>query len=533
MCIDVIKSLTRISKISDFSKPLAKLKAHIPNALGVELQIAYPIEIDVLQPKNFYENDESFSNRVTPNKEKIEINQENIGALTVYSDGQLSKNDSEILSIVAVQIGTEVQNLIFRNAIKEVTEPISLQLRPDEYADNLASVLRKSVSADYTIIRRKDGAKYKIAGYSGLTEMEDRSELAIGHGFEPELKDFLDKFLDADIQLETDGIFLAGYKGNRTDLVAASRRVFNDGKISCFLTTPLMVGGSTTGIITFLFRRDDIVGVFDKSLMMMLTNHCAVALENYLSAQAVEQIRVSQLVEFVQATNFELVNGLRHSAVNNMYILANRLKGLEKNLRNFDKQKADDPFNLCLEYSSRLNQDLNKMELIVKDRYRHVWEEVDLRALFSKAIDKVSDNFTDSKRKRIPINIQSSELKLYCIPDAIIYAFVNILLNSKSAIRSTKHGRSHRVSFVGRKVGDYLEIDISDTGIGIPLGKGDIVKAQDIFDGGTTTKPDGTGWGLRMAQSVFQELHEGTISVKQLNPATLRVQLNTNQKAPH
>lgn len=70
---------------------------------------------------------------------------------------------------------------------------------------------------------------------------------------------------------------------------------------------------------------------------------------------------------------------------------------------------------------------------------------------------------------------------------------------------------------------DYVEIDISDTGKGIPASK---VKV--VFEPGYTTKARGWGLGLSLARRIIENYHKGKIFVKHSKPGegtTFAIQL--------
>ena len=90
-------------------------------------------------------------------------------------------------------------------------------------------------------------------------------------------------------------------------------------------------------------------------------------------------------------------------------------------------------------------------------------------------------------------------------PHQLNQVFMNLLVNAAQAIE--KRGE---IRIATRAVDGYVEIEISDTGVGIP--KQDLLK---IFDPFFTTKGvgKGTGLGLSMAYNIIQK-HKGTIDVE-------------------
>jgi len=107
-------------------------------------------------------------------------------------------------------------------------------------------------------------------------------------------------------------------------------------------------------------------------------------------------------------------------------------------------------------------------------------------------------------------------------PQQLRQVFINLLLNAKEAMPSggtvrvrTSHDRSHSI-----------EIDISDTGNGIPP---DIL--DKVFQPFFTTKPKGTGLGLAISKQLIEQ-HNGTISVEngQRGGATFRIRIPVAQR---
>jgi signal transduction histidine kinase len=109
------------------------------------------------------------------------------------------------------------------------------------------------------------------------------------------------------------------------------------------------------------------------------------------------------------------------------------------------------------------------------------------------------------------------ELQLEPVPDVMCFGselnqvILNIVVNAAHAIAEGVAGTDHRgrITVALRRVGDSVQISISDTGTGIPE------HARDhIFEQFYTTKPvgKGTGQGLALCRSVVVDKHHGSLT---------------------
>jgi signal transduction histidine kinase len=108
-------------------------------------------------------------------------------------------------------------------------------------------------------------------------------------------------------------------------------------------------------------------------------------------------------------------------------------------------------------------------------------------------------------KNRIDVLKDYGELpQVECFPNRLNQVFMNLLVNAGQAIRERGTIRIRT-----RQVGDAVQVDIADTGVGIPA-----ENLPKIFDPGFTTKGVGigTGLGLSISYRIIQE-HRGTIDV--------------------
>jgi signal transduction histidine kinase len=82
--------------------------------------------------------------------------------------------------------------------------------------------------------------------------------------------------------------------------------------------------------------------------------------------------------------------------------------------------------------------------------------------------------------------------------------FMNLMLNSIDAMKSVS-GKRELVIKAEEDDNQQVLVSVSDSGIGLPPGQLD-----QLFDAFFTTKPEGTGMGLRISRSII-ETHGGRL----------------------
>ena len=148
--------------------------------------------------------------------------------------------------------------------------------------------------------------------------------------------------------------------------------------------------------------------------------------------------------------------------------------------------------------------DLSKLEV---GKMTLKTSEVDFTALL-KGITMSFESLADKKHIKLHFVSQNPQLKLHIDVDKIEKIFYNLLSN---AFKFTK--KQGEVSVMIIEQSAYIEIQVSDNGIGIPA-----TRLSNIFnrfyqvDTSTTREQEGTGIGLALVKELV-ELHRGTISV--------------------
>ena len=160
-----------------------------------------------------------------------------------------------------------------------------------------------------------------------------------------------------------------------------------------------------------------------------------------------------------------------------------------------------------LEIIQELSNDVDRLELVA-DRFSkigstpklvpvNIYSELDVcrQYMERRASKKISFHFPDADTKDLNVNINKHLFD---------WVIENLIRNSLDAM-----GPEGKITAVVKEEGNYIVIDMSDTGKGIPSNK-----QKTVFDPGFTTKTRGWGLGLSLAKRIIEDYHSGKIFVK-------------------
>ena len=179
------------------------------------------------------------------------------------------------------------------------------------------------------------------------------------------------------------------------------------------------------------------------------------------------------------------------------------------------------------EYVDEMNKDVNRLKIIA-ERFSKIGSKPELAE--SKVLPVVSaavSYMRDRTSKYVDISLVSHIDENYSMP-INVPLFEWVIENlCKNAVDSMS-GKSGKIVVDVRANRLFCEIDVSDTGSGIPKSKW-----STIFKSGYTTKKRGWGLGLSFAKRIIEEYHDGKIYVKNSEEGkgtTFAVLLFKNQK---
>ncbi len=155
--------------------------------------------------------------------------------------------------------------------------------------------------------------------------------------------------------------------------------------------------------------------------------------------------------------------------------------------------------------ASELQKDVDRLNLIA-DRFSKIGSSPELKS--TNLIETIEGVVEYMKRRasRTTIFTFNKKENLYANINTHLFEWVveNLMRNSLDAM----DGKG-TIAIDLYKEGDYILVDISDTGKGIPSSK-----FKTIFNPGYSTKQRGWGLGLSLSKRIIEEYHKGKIFVK-------------------
>ena len=199
-----------------------------------------------------------------------------------------------------------------------------------------------------------------------------------------------------------------------------------------------------------------------------------------------------------------LAGGLAHEIKNPLSTLNINLQLMKEDMQN----PTEENYKRACRKVQILQKEIQRLEEILNDFLRFARGqklELDDRDI-NDVLDEVVDFVTPEIKQKNIVVLKSydSDLPLCRVDGNLIkQAILNVIINAGQAMES---GGELMIRTSGNK--RYVQIDITDTGAGIPK---EIL--DKIFQVYYSTKKTGTGLGLPTAKRIIEE-HRGTISVQ-------------------
>jgi signal transduction histidine kinase len=163
--------------------------------------------------------------------------------------------------------------------------------------------------------------------------------------------------------------------------------------------------------------------------------------------------------------------------------------------------------NVAESTTQEIEKDIERLQTIT-DRFSKIGSEPKLENQDIIAATKETFDYLQSRfSKQVVFTFQAPELPVFVLFNATLHSWTieNLVKNAIDAMK----GKGN-LDLVMEQEGEWIQIKVSDTGIGIPK-----KQFKTIFEPGFTTKKRGWGLGLSLTKRIVEEYHKGRIKVVQ------------------
>jgi PAS domain S-box-containing protein len=279
------------------------------------------------------------------------------------------------------------------------------------------------------------------------------------------------------------------------------------GLRSCWSTPILSSAGKVLGTFAIYYREPRSPSALDHTVLRQIVDLASIAIERKQAEQALEDLRVAQadLARVNRLTTLgELTAALAHevnqpiaAAVTN----ANScFRWLEADVPNLDKARA--AANRIVKDGTRAAEIIRQIRLLFQ-KGTPQWQLVDVNEILGEMIVLLQ-----GEAARYSISVQTELAadipKIMGDRVPLQQVMMNLITNSIEAMKALDGMRELAINSQ-RAENEQLLVSVCDTGVGLPP-----KQADQIFDAFFTTKPNGTGMGLRICRSIV-ESHGGRL----------------------
>jgi signal transduction histidine kinase len=261
------------------------------------------------------------------------------------------------------------------------------------------------------------------------------------------------------------------------------------------------------GTFAIYYREPRSPSALDHTVIRQIVDLASIAIERKQAEQALEDLRVAQadLARVNRLTTLgELTAALAHE-VNQPIAAAvtsanSCFRWLEGDVPNLDKARA--AANRIVKDGTRAAEIIRRIRLLFQ-KGTPQWQLVDVNEILGEMIVLLQ-----GEAARYSISVQTELAadipKIMGDRVQLQQVMMNLMTNSIEAMKALDGMRELAINSQ-RAENEQLLVSVCDTGVGLPPKQGD-----QIFDAFFTTKPNGTGMGLRICRSIV-ESHGGRL----------------------
>lgn len=381
-------------------------------------------------------------------------------------------------------------------------DPIDFAQSDEEFFDGIRTLIGRSSGMEFTALREWDPE-------TGLL----RCIALTGFGDEVDLSDW-------DFRPEDDPAFAVALKEARTISVPSMRMPEHRElgsrwwcrHVRSFVATPVRVGRDVFGVLSVAARCEFDYAPIEERGFENIANGVGVAITNFRNSQVLNRRIGEYTAAALAITSVDVALAARHEALNHV-------ERCNIAAREYWKGAIEPPAFLdrVSENLKDVTNALGKIQAATK-MPKSDWKAVKLRDVWNEATDAVEGRLT---KARITVGTPDVDVQILAQPDWLMHVFFNLLLNSIDAFKNAKKG-GRRIDLIVDRPSEndnrYRIVYVDNAG-GINPSRlrgqdqhEDLPLSQRVFEGGVTTKKEGSGYGLWLARKIVGE-HYGSIDL--------------------
>lgn len=507
--LDDIGQLSFSKNLDEFLDSIIKVFSHIEDIQSIRIDF-YLSVFGYARKKDYVYNKENSNGKAVVIK--LDDGAGTLGSLTLTISSTKGLDKFPVLmTLTPTVIRERYKSFWLSSLLNTITSPISFNSSEEEFISEITELLADASGARIIIIRDYLPSEFACKGYYDSNNPKITLRLPSLTKINNEVAyNYLNNFIKDSREENYRKIQVIHQNSPELDMV---KDLLSENEIKSVLTVPMMKGEECGGIISFIFEAQIFESSFIEEAFLLLGNHTAVSIENYRKSMENANLQANGTRDFIEKINFEIMQGLRHAAINNI----SKLRGQLDSLKGVEKKELDDIKQSCRD----VTKDLEGMRSLTSkyDQEKYI---ISITECFREATNILSNRI---KPMDIKVKIGNQDEFILGVKPAITYAFVNVILNSIDSFKDGYKSAFKTINFnIVDQNEDSVAFHISDNGLGFKP-KGSVHSTEQIWDPGVTTRKNGTGYGLPMVREVFQSIHRGTVKVMPTTGFTLRFEI--------
>lgn len=326
---------------------------------------------------------------------------------------------------------------------------------------------------------------------------------------------------------QIDQLVLAGELIYMEDVRTDPRFRFKDEAVEVgvvsMLCAPLVARGRIIGTVRLYTAERREFSVSERKMLLALAGQAATALEH---ARLYSQIELNHReltasYEALRRTQKELLKKERLAALGEMaatvaHEIRNPLTSVRGFAQRIARRCAPQSDKRLVEYTGIIMEEVDRLNKFIEDvldfarRVKPSFERVNVNRVVSEIIHLMREEISEQDIVVVPdleMNLRETVLDASLIKQT----FLNVLQNARQAL-----GKRGLIMIKTQNSGNFVRIRITDNGPGIP--REILPKILSPF---FTTKTQGTGLGLALAQRIIDEHHGRMLIRSRVNYGTV------------